>query len=118
MSRISKVRNNNQAPGLQGAYFKLTLLQKNHAGFRRANCYFHNLTGDGCLAHWLAADFYHYGHRPQKKHQQTNYCRLRFNLAGVFIYLFHVINNFTVRDAFFILQSDIFNLIIMLALPD
>ena len=36
-----------------------------------------------------------------------------FNLAGVFIYLFHVINNFTVRDAFFIL-SDIFNLIIML----
>ena len=28
MSRISKVRNNNQAPGLQGAYFKLTLLQK------------------------------------------------------------------------------------------
>lgn len=36
-----------------------------------------------------------------------------FNLAGVFIYLFHVISNFTIRDAFFIF-SDIFNLIIML----
>ena len=36
-----------------------------------------------------------------------------FNLAGVFIYLFHIISNFTIRDAFFIL-SDIFNLIIML----
>lgn len=36
-----------------------------------------------------------------------------FNLSGVFIYLFHVISNFTIRDAFFIF-SDIFNLIIML----
>ena len=36
-----------------------------------------------------------------------------FNLSGVFIYLFHIISNFTVRDAFFIF-SDIFNLIIML----
>ena len=36
-----------------------------------------------------------------------------FNLSGVFIYLFYIISNFTVRDAFFIF-SDIFNLIIML----
>ena len=36
-----------------------------------------------------------------------------FNLSGVFIYLFHIISNFTIRDAFFIF-SDIFNLIIML----
>jgi len=36
-----------------------------------------------------------------------------FNLAGVFIYLFHVIGNFSVHDAFSVV-SDIFNLIIML----
>ena len=36
-----------------------------------------------------------------------------FNLAGVFTYLFHVLSNFTVSDAVFIL-SDIFNLIMML----
>lgn len=36
-----------------------------------------------------------------------------FNLAGVFIYLMSIINNFTIHDAFSIV-GDIFNLIIML----
>ena len=36
-----------------------------------------------------------------------------FNLAGVFIYLINILNNYSVRDAFFVF-SDIFNLIIML----
>lgn len=36
-----------------------------------------------------------------------------FNLAGVFIYLMSIMNNFTIHDAFSIV-GDIFNLIIML----
>ncbi len=36
-----------------------------------------------------------------------------FNLAGVFTYLISILNNYNIRDAFFVF-SDIFNLIIML----
>ncbi len=36
-----------------------------------------------------------------------------FNLAGVFVYLLHVVNNFTLHQAFSVV-GDIFNLIIML----
>jgi len=111
MSRISKVRNNNQAPGLQGAYFKLTLLQKIMLVFCVLIAIFTTLPVMVVLLIGLLPTFT----IMVTDRKNTNKLIIVgcFNLAGVFIYLFHVINNFTVRDAFFIL-SDIFNLIIML----
>ncbi len=111
MSRISKVRNNNQTQGLQGAYFKLTLLQKIMLVFGVLIAIFTTLPVMVVLLIGLLPTFT----IMVTDRKNTNKLIIVgcFNLAGVFIYLFHVINNFTVRDAFFIL-SDIFNLIIML----
>lgn len=111
MSRISKVRNNNQTPGLQGAYFKLTLLQKIMLVFGVLIAIFTTLPVMVVLLIGLLPTFTIM--ITDRKNTNKLIIVGCFNLAGVFIYLFHVINNFTVRDAFFIL-SDIFNLIIML----
>ena len=111
MSKISKVRSNNQVPGLQGSYFKLTLMQKIMLVIGVLIAIFTTLPVMVVLLIGLLPTFT----IMVTDRKNTNKLIIVgcFNLAGVFIYLFHVINNFTVRDAFFIL-SDIFNLIIML----
>lgn len=111
MSKISKVRNTNRSPELQGSYFRLSLMQKIMLMIGVLIAIFTTLPVMVVLLIGLLPTFT----IMVTDRKNTNKLIIVgcFNLAGVFIYLFHVINNFTVRDAFFIL-SDIFNLIIML----
>lgn len=111
MSKISKVRTPNQNTRQQRSYFRLSLIQKILLAVGLLIAILTTLPVMVVLLIGLLPTF------TIMVTDKTNTNKLIivgcFNLAGVFIYLFHVINNFTVRDAFFIL-SDIFNLIIML----
>lgn len=111
MSKISKVRTPNQNTRQQRSYFRLSLIQKILLAAGLLIAILTTLPVMVVLLIGLLPTF------TIMVTDKTNTNKLIivgcFNLAGVFIYLFHVINNFTVRDAFFIL-SDIFNLIIML----
>ena len=111
MSKISKVRTPNQNTRQQRSYFRLSLIQKILLVVGLLIAILTTLPVMVVLLIGLLPTF------TIMVTDKTNTNKLIivgcFNLAGVFIYLFHVINNFTVRDAFFIL-SDIFNLIIML----
>ena len=111
MTKISKVRTRTQAPGLRSSYVRLSLFQKILLTIGILIAVLTTLPVMVVLLIGLLPTF------TVMVTDRNNTNKLIivgcFNLAGVFIYLFHVISNFTVRDAFFIL-SDIFNLIIML----
>ncbi len=111
MTKISKVRTRTQAPGLRSSYVRLSLFQKILLTLGILIAVLTTLPVMVVLLIGLLPTF------TVMVTDRNNTNKLIivgcFNLAGVFIYLFHVISNFTVRDAFFIL-SDIFNLIIML----
>lgn len=111
MSKISKVRTPKLNSAQRPAYMRLTLIQKILLAAGLLIAILTTLPVMVVLLIGLLPTF------TIMVTDKTNTSKLIivgcFNLAGVFIYLFHVINNFTVRDAFFIL-SDIFNLIIML----
>ncbi len=113
MTKIQRVRNNqykNNAD-FKGSYVRLSMLQKTLLLIGIMIAFFTTLPVVVVLLIGLLPTF------TIMVTDRSNTNKLIivgcFNLAGVFIYLFHIINNFTVRDAFFIL-SDIFNLIIML----
>ena len=112
MTKISKVRTRTQAPGLRSSYVRLSLFQKILLTIGILIAVLTTLPVMVVLLIGLLPTF------TVMVTDRNNTNKLIivgcFNLAGVFIYLFHVISNFTVRDAFFIL-SDIFNLIIMLS---
>lgn len=113
MTKIQRLRTNSRKPGadFKGSYIRLSMLQKILLLIGLLIAIFTTLPVVVVLLIGLLPTF------TVLVTDRSNTNKLIivgcFNLAGVFIYLFHVINNFTVRDAFFIL-SDIFNLIIML----
>lgn len=113
MTKIQRVRTNQRKPNadFKGSYVRLSMLQKILLLIGLLIAFFTTFPVVVVLLIGLLPTF------TIMVTDRSNANKLIivgcFNLAGVFIYLFHVINNFTVRDAFFIL-SDIFNLIIML----
>ena len=106
MTKISKVRTRTQAPGLRSSYVRLSLFQKILLTIGILIAVLTTLPVMVVLLIGLLPTF-------TVMVTDRNNTNKLIIVGGVFIYLFHVISNFTVRDAFFIL-SDIFNLIIML----